>query len=96
MIVFSPESLGDLERIFEFNEDRDEQIARAQLERIRQANLILDDIPHVGRLVRGRVRELVISDGKTGFVALYRYDEPRSRIEVLGIRHQREAGYRGR
>jgi plasmid stabilization system protein ParE len=96
VLIFSPESLSDLERIFEFNEERDEQPARGQLERIRQAILILDDIPHVGRLLRGRVRELVISDGKTGFVALYRSDETRHRVEVLGIRLQREAGYRGR
>jgi hypothetical protein len=35
----------------------------------------------------------VISRGKTGYLALYHYDEARDRILVLAIRHQREAGF---
>lgn len=96
MIRFAPEALADLERIFEFNEARDEDLALSQLERLRHAISLLDEIPHVGRLVKGRLRELVISDGKSGFVALYQYDETRHRVDVLGVRHQREAGYQGR
>jgi plasmid stabilization system protein ParE len=49
--------------------------------------------PHIGRPARGRLRELVISYGRTGYVALYRVSPRRDRIEVLAIRHQREAGY---
>ncbi len=40
-------------------------------------------------------RELVISRGKSGYLALYRYDGERDRVLVLAIRHQREAGYLG-
>jgi plasmid stabilization system protein ParE len=39
------------------------------------------------------VRELVSSYGRTGYVALYRVTLRRRRVEVLAIRHQREAGY---
>jgi len=37
----------------------------------------------------------VISRGRSGYLALYRYDEDRDRVLVLTIRHQREAGYVG-
>ncbi len=49
----------------------------------------------VGRPVESGLRELVISRGKTGYLALYRYEEQRDRVLVLAIRHQREAGYLG-
>jgi hypothetical protein len=40
------------------------------------------------------LRELVISRGKSGYLALYDYDEPNDMVLVLALRHQREAGYR--
>lgn len=55
---------------------------------------MLSDHPRVGRVVDGasEARELVISRGKTGYVALYRYDEVREEVIVAAIRHQLEAG----
>jgi plasmid stabilization system protein ParE len=44
--------------------------------------------------VRGDIRELVISSGRTGYVALYRLRNGVATVEILTIRHQREAGYR--
>ena len=38
------------------------------------------------------MRELVISHGSTGYLALYRYHEIRDLVTVLAIRHQRELG----
>jgi hypothetical protein len=43
--------------------------------------------------VEGGRNELPISRGKTGYVALYRYNELLDTVFVLAIRHQREAGY---
>ena len=51
--------------------------------------------PLLGRPVESGFRELVISRGRSGYLALYRYDEARDRVLVLTIRHQREAGYTG-
>ena len=48
--------------------------------------------PLIGRSVESEYRELVISRGRSGYIALYRYDEVRDDILVLAIRHQREAG----
>jgi hypothetical protein len=41
------------------------------------------------------LRELVISFGHTGYVALYWFVPERAEIWILGIRHQRELDYTG-
>lgn len=49
--------------------------------------------PLIGRRVEGDLRELVISYGMTGYIALYRFDIQRDQVRVLALRHQREIGY---
>ena len=39
------------------------------------------------------MRELVVSRGPSGHVALYFFEEAEDRVFVLGIRHQRASGY---
>lgn len=39
------------------------------------------------------MRELVISRGNTGYLALYIYDKDADAASVLAVRHQREVGY---
>ena len=53
----------------------------------------LEDHPLIGRAYSPDVRELVISRGRTGYVALYRFLPGRDLIAILAIRHQRESGY---
>ena len=107
MIVFAEEALADLEGIFEFNFERDPETALDHTEAIRTAILVLERHPEIGRLIRsaGRLgrsrlspplRELVISQGKTGYIALYEYSPVDKLVRMAAIRHQREAGYRGR
>jgi hypothetical protein len=61
-------------------------------------HLTLDDTPlwpfgHVrGLRVHGDTRELVISFGQTGYIALYRFVVPQDEVTVLAIRRQRETG----
>jgi hypothetical protein len=43
--------------------------------------------------VESGLRELVISRGKTGYVALYDYIAATGTIIVFAVRHQREVGY---
>jgi plasmid stabilization system protein ParE len=47
----------------------------------------------VGRRVEGEIRELVISSGATGYIALYRFVVKEDQVRVLALRHQREIGY---
>jgi plasmid stabilization system protein ParE len=49
--------------------------------------------PLVGRRVEGDLRELVISCGATGYIALYRFVVQRDEVRVLALRHQREIGW---
>lgn len=85
--------MHDLERLFAFVAERDADHARLAIELNVDAVVILARHPNIGRPVRGPLRELVISRGRTGCVALYRARPALDRIEVLVIRHQREAGY---
>ncbi|HEX6265863.1 MAG TPA: type II toxin-antitoxin system RelE/ParE family toxin [Burkholderiales bacterium] len=98
MIVFAEEALGDLERIFEFNALRDPASAPEHLGKIRSAVMILEEHPEIGRICEpgSALRELVISHGKSGYVALYEHSAVEHLIRVVAVRHQREAGYRGR
>jgi len=43
--------------------------------------------------VHGDIRELVISLGQTGYIALYRFVVPQDEVRVLALRHQREIGF---
>ena len=95
MIVFGEEALLDLERIFEFNAARDPPTALEHLQRIREGVLILAGHPEIGRKVAGsQLRELVISHGASGYVALYEKSRGENVIRVVAVRHQREMGYR--
>jgi plasmid stabilization system protein ParE len=49
--------------------------------------------PLLGRRVEGDIRELVISFGATGYIALYRFVVEEDQVRVLALRHQREIGY---
>ena len=92
-IVYSSRALHDLERVFGFLAEHDAGDARKAVEIIVDAVTVLQRHPHIGRPVRGPIRELVISRGRTAYVALYRARASLERVEVLAIRHQREAGY---
>ena len=98
MIVFDTGALDDLERIFEFHAQRDPATALDHVELVRSAVSILDSHPEIGRPAgRGStLRELVISHGRTGYIALYEYSPIEKLVRVVAIRHQREVGYRGR
>jgi plasmid stabilization system protein ParE len=54
---------------------------------------MLEHHPLIGRPVRGNASELIISFGRTGYVAFYRYVPLRREVRILAIRHQRELDY---
>lgn len=83
-----------MERIVSFLLEVAPSSAQDAVENITGAVTILGLHPRIGRRVRRHIRELVISHGGSGYLALYRYDPQRSLVRVLRVRHQREAGYR--
>lgn len=92
-VVYAQAALADLERAFEFIAGHDPHAAMAAADSIREAVDALGRHPLIGRIVEGELRELVISYGKSGYVALYRFLPAQDRIRILAIRHQRELDY---
>ncbi|WP_290653583.1 type II toxin-antitoxin system RelE/ParE family toxin [Aquisalimonas sp.] len=94
-VVFTRQARDDLERHYGFLLERDLNAAEKAIERIRRALSYLSDAPFQGRKVDSGspfLRELVVSFGHTGFVALYEVESD-ERIVVLAIRAQREDDY---
>ena len=93
-LVYSARALEDLLRLTDFLDKEDPQSALATTDLIRTALLVLKDHPLIGRRVDdGPERELVISRGRSGYLALYRFDAAADEVVVLAVRHQREAGF---
>ena len=94
-VVYSQAAVADLERAFEFIAENDPRVALVAADAICEAIEALANHPLIGRVVEGGLRELVISYGKTGYVALYRFLPAQDQVRVLAIRHQRELDYPG-
>lgn len=93
-LVLAPRALADLERLTEFLMQADAPATAAEALPLLQSGLaLLRQHPLIGRKVEHGLRELVISHGRTGYVALYDYDAGRDMAIVLAVRHQREGGY---
>lgn len=56
---------------------------------------LLETTPDIGRPFpeAPELRELVISFGDSGYVALYRHEPIDDAVYVLAFRHQKETGY---
>jgi plasmid stabilization system protein ParE len=93
LLLYSAAALEDLDRLARFLLESDPGASAAAAEIIKRGLDILKEHPLVGRFVAEDSRELVISRGSTGYVALYRYNEDDDTVTVLGIRHQRESGF---
>lgn len=94
-IIYASQALEDFDRIIEHLLETSPDTAAVTLERIRDAIEILAEHPLIGRKADEERRELVISRGVSGYLALYRFDSAFGVVRILRIRHQREAGYRG-
>lgn len=92
-VVYSGNALANLERAFAFLAEHDPGAASNAATAIQGAVTTLASHPLIGRVIAGDVRELVISFGKTGYVALYRFLPNQNQVRILAIRHQRELDY---
>jgi plasmid stabilization system protein ParE len=92
-LIYSSQALRDLERLSDFLLDSDPRAAGATLDLIEEAVLVLGRHPLIGRPVESGLHELVISRGRSGYVALYSFEQAHDAVLILAIRHQREAGY---
>lgn len=88
-------ALADLERLFDFIASEDPRKAREQLLSVRKAFALLADHPLLGRAAEDGRRELILSRGRYGYIAKYKWMPAEDVVLILVVRHQREAGYAG-
>lgn len=94
-IEITQRALADLERLFDFIAVEDPQRAREQILSVRKALEVLADHPLLGRAAEEGRRELVLSRGRYGYIAKYRWLPAEDIVLILAVRHQLEAGYAG-
>lgn len=92
-VIVSRNADADLDRLAAFLINEEPAAALVTCDLLIGALEVLRTYPTIGRPVDGVLRELVISRGSTGYLALYEYDARADRVVVLALRHQREAGY---
>jgi len=91
--LLSPDAADDLERLTDFLLQTAPESAPETVEIILDAFQILARHPRIGRPLPEGLRELVISRGRSGYLALYSHDESADIALILAIRHQREDEY---
>jgi plasmid stabilization system protein ParE len=95
-LIYSSRALRDQERLADFFIGHNLSIplmALETLELIEEAVSILQHHPLIGRQVESDLRDLVISRGRTDYLALYSFEAQQNTVLILGIRHQRKVGY---
>ncbi len=93
-VIFAPKVKADFDRIFDFLFEQAPKYAATRIEDIIAAIDILQTSPMIGRPMAFGQRELIISTGKSGYLALYRYDPAKDTAFVLAVRSQRERDYK--
>ncbi len=93
-LSISKEADQDIDRLTQFLLQSQPEYAYKAAQNIFQALGFLTISPEIGRPYSPPLRELVISQGKSGYLALYVYDPVADDVLVLRIRHQRQLGYK--
>ena len=94
-VEITHKALAGLERLFDLSAAENSQKARAQVVSVRSAFALLADHPLLGRPAEEARRELMLSRGRYGYVAKYRWLPAADIVLILAVRHQLEAGYAG-
>lgn len=92
-VIYAARALADLERLTDFLVQTDPVAALETVGLITEAVHVLENHPLIGRTAEQGFRELVISRGMSGYLALYSYEVEQDIVLVLAVRHQREAGF---
>lgn len=94
-VRYTREARDDLLRLYRFLLDEDIDAARRAYEAIVKATEVLQDFPFTCRKADPAnpfLRELLISFGASGYVALFEIEENET-VTILALRHQREKDY---
>lgn len=93
-LVLSTQAQDDLERLLMFLVDKDLAAAQRARQAIEKGYEFLEHFPFSCRKASDSsfLRELIISFGHSGYVALFEIDNADT-VTVLAVRHQREDDY---
>lgn len=94
-VIVTEGAVRSLERCRQFLAEKNPQASRRAGQAIDKQFLLLETSPDTGRPFpeQPELRELIISFGDSGYVALYRHEQAADAVYVLVFRHQKEAGY---
>lgn len=94
-VIITEGAAEGLERCRKFLAAKVREAARQAGQVIEQQFLLLETTPDIGRPLpeMPALRELVITFGDSGYVALYRHEPADNAVYILAFRHQKEAGY---
>jgi len=94
-LVVTPGAVRGLERSRQFLAQKSPSASRRAAQAIIRQFEVLTIQPGVGRPLEDEpgLRELIVSFGDSGYVALYRYEQQSDTVFILAFRHQKEVGY---
>lgn len=93
-LIWTGPALADIRRLYQFLALKSLDAARRAVGAIRSQVRILESQPEAGRALSDtdpEYRTWPIVFGDSGYVVLYRFDG--RQVSILGVRHQREAGF---
>jgi len=95
-VIFTPTAVKNLEQLGKFLRQKNPAAAKRSARAIIKTIQILEQHPQIGRPVTGtsgKMREIPIAFGQSGYVARYIFENNDNDTEILTIRHMREAGF---
>lgn len=92
-LEYSIDAIADIDRLINFLMSADLATALETYEIINDGLQLLKRHPKIGRMVANEKRELIISRGSTGYVAIYSFDNLLNVVIVLAVKHQRESDF---
>ena len=94
-VIVTEGAAEGLERCRQLLVVKNPEAARRAGPAIERQFLLLETAPDIGRPFPDmpELRELLMTFGDSGYVALYRHEPAADAVYVLAFRHQKEAGY---
>jgi toxin ParE1/3/4 len=93
VVIWSPHAMECVERLYDFLAERNIDAAKTAAALLFKQAELLETFPSIGRPAEDlnpEHRELFLPFGATGYVLLYHFDEDRTAVTILAVRHQKE------
>ena len=94
-VIITSAAARGLERCRKFLVEKNPLAAQRAAIAIKRTLALLENHPEIGRPhpEQPDLRELIISFGDSGYIALYHFEPTETAVYILAFRHQKEAAY---